>query len=87
MHVYLVHVYNYSQGNANPILFYHYLSYYRWGKGTRQKHGGYFSGPDRYDPGKLVKHKWESATTVDKKAWAHRKNIKLEELQDIEVNG
>lgn len=23
----------------------------RWGKGCRQKHGGFYTGPDRYNPG------------------------------------
>ena len=59
---------------------------YRWGKGTRLKHGDYFSGPDRYNPGKLIKHKWESAQTVDKHGWAHRKNINLEDIRDMQVN-
>ena len=49
------------------------------------RHGGYYSGPDRYKPGKLIKHKWESATTVDRNAWAHRKNLKLEDIADMQV--
>jgi len=23
----------------------------RWGKGCQQKHGGFYTGPDRYNPG------------------------------------
>ena len=57
----------------------------RWGQGTKLKHGDYFSGPDRYNPGKLIKHKWESAQTVDKYGWAHRKNINLEDIRDMQV--
>ena len=37
----------------------------RWGIGCGQKHGGYYSGPDRFDPGTLQDHKWEDAMTVD----------------------
>ena len=53
----------------------------RWGKGTEFKHGGFFSGPDKYNPKKLVGHKWESATTVDKASWGNRRNIQLKDIQ------
>ena len=43
----------------------HNLKIVRWGVGTGQKHGGYYSGPDRFDPGTLQAHKWEDAMTVD----------------------
>ena len=68
----------------NLIIFCTSLTY-RWGQGTKLKHGDYFSGPDRYNPGKLIKHKWESAQTVDKHGWAHRKNINLEDIRDMQV--
>ena len=37
----------------------------RWGTGTAETHGGFYSGPDRWHPGKLIAHKWESAMTLD----------------------
>ncbi len=37
----------------------------RWGIGTGMKHGGYYSGPDKFNPGSLQAHKWEDAMTVD----------------------
>ncbi|XP_071744404.1 alpha-L-fucosidase [Lepeophtheirus salmonis] len=52
----------------------------RWGIGTSKKHGSFYSGPDRYNPGTLQKHKFEDATTVDKQSWGYRKNL---DLQDI----
>ncbi len=52
----------------------------RWGKGTSQKHGGYYSGPDRYQPGHLLPHKWESAMTVDSQSWGLRRNIKIDDV-------
>ncbi len=52
----------------------------RWGKGTPQKHGSYYSGPDRWTPGHLVDHKWESAMTVDSQSWGLRRNIKIEDV-------
>ena len=62
------------------------LLFHRWGQGTQLKHGDYYSGPDRYSPGKLIKHKWESATTVDRVAWAHRKNLQLKDVRGMQVN-
>ena len=38
---------------------------FRWGIGTKETHGDFYSGPDRYDPGKLLPHKWENAMTID----------------------
>ena len=52
----------------------------RWGDSTRQKHGGFYSGPDRFDPGHLFSHKFEDAFTVDKVSWAYRRNIELEDI-------
>jgi alpha-L-fucosidase len=50
----------------------------RWGRGlgTGQEwvHGGYHSGPDRFNPGKVQPHKWESPMTIDKKSWGYRKD-------------
>jgi alpha-L-fucosidase len=52
----------------------------RWGSNTRLKHGSFFSGPDQWQPGYLIPHKWESAITVDKLSWGIRRNIKIEEV-------
>ena len=48
------------------------------------KHGGFYSGPDRFNPGHLIEHKFEDATTVDKNAWAHRRNIRLDDVKSID---
>ena len=42
-------------------------------------HGDFFSGPDRYDPGVLVEHKWESAMSIDG-SWGYRRDIHLNHL-------
>lgn len=51
----------------------------RWGIGTNCKHGDFFTCADRYNPGKLVKHKFENAMTIDKMSWGHRSNSKIED--------
>ena len=43
----------------------------RWGAGCSQKHGGYYSGPDRFEPGHLLPHKWENAMTIQKDSWGY----------------
>ena len=52
----------------------------RWGQGTGKKHGSVYSGPDRWQPGSLIEHKWESAMTIDQKSWGIRRNIKIEDV-------
>ena len=52
----------------------------RWGQGVGQKHGSFYSGPDRWQPGSLIEHKWESAMTIDQKSWGIRRNIKIEDV-------
>ena len=47
------------------------------------KHGGFYSGPDGFNPGHLIEHKFEDATVVDKKSWGNRRNIRLEDIKDI----
>ncbi|KAK8813235.1 hypothetical protein WA158_002827 [Blastocystis sp. Blastoise] len=43
----------------------------RWGADCSEKHGGFYSGPDRYEPGHLLPHKWESAMTIQKDCWGY----------------
>ena len=52
----------------------------RWGQGTGRKHGSFFSGPDRWQPGHLVDHKWENAMTIDQKSWGIRRNMELTDV-------
>jgi alpha-L-fucosidase len=48
--------------------------------GTSQKHGGFWSGPDRWSPGVLINHKWENALTVDSDSWGIRRNIEMKDI-------
>ncbi len=52
----------------------------RWGIGCNLTHGGFYSGPDRYDPGTLQQHKWENAMTIDSYAWGYRRDINIEDV-------
>lgn len=52
----------------------------RWGVGCAKKHGGYYSGPDRFNPGTLQAHKWENAMTVDRQSWGIRRNINIADV-------
>ena len=49
------------------------------GTGTGCKHGGFWNCHDRYNPGTLLKHKWENAMTIDKHSWGYRRDAKLED--------
>jgi len=46
----------------------------RWGSGTACKHGGFYNCQDKYNPGKILPHKWENAMTLDKSSWGYRRN-------------
>ena len=40
----------------------------RWGNnGIACHHGGFYTCDDRYQPGKLINHKWENCFTIDKR--------------------
>ena len=58
----------------------------RWGIGTQKTHGDFYSGPDRYNPGTLLPHKWENAFTIDSESWGHRRNALISDIftaQDV----
>jgi len=56
----------------------------RWGRGTAQKHGGFYSGPDRFNPGHKLDHKFENAFTIDLMSWGYRRNININSVMPIE---
>ncbi|XP_021965801.1 plasma alpha-L-fucosidase [Folsomia candida] len=49
----------------------------RWGNDTRGKHGGFWTGGDRLNPGYLLPHKWENCMTLDKHSWGYRRNADI----------
>ncbi|XP_022808791.1 uncharacterized protein LOC111345779 [Stylophora pistillata] len=56
----------------------------RWGRGCRCRHGGVYTGLDRYNPGKLQKMKWENAMTIDRRSWGFRREANLKDYLSIE---
>jgi len=55
----------------------------RWGD-TSLKHGAYYSGRDRYQPGKLLNHKWENALTIDFTSWGYNRAAPYENYASVQ---
>jgi alpha-L-fucosidase len=56
----------------------------RWGSGDLCKHGDFYTCSDNYNPGTLLKHKWENCLPLDHKSWGYRRDMKLSEVHTIE---
>ncbi|XP_060046753.1 plasma alpha-L-fucosidase [Erinaceus europaeus] len=56
----------------------------RWGAGTICTHGGYFTCRDRYNPGRLLTHKWENCMTIDRFSWGYRRNAEIQDYLTTE---
>merc|ERR1712012_208912 len=47
-------------------------------QGCSRKHGGYYSGSDRQQPGpELLSHKWENCMTIDATTWGYSRKTEL----------
>lgn len=55
----------------------------RWGQGIACHHGDFYTCHDRYNPGKLLKHKWENAMTIDKSSWGYRRQARYSDYYSI----
>jgi alpha-L-fucosidase len=47
----------------------------RWGAGVTCRHGDFYTCSDGYNPGKLVRHKWENCMHLDIKSWGYRRDM------------
>ncbi|XP_026329131.1 putative alpha-L-fucosidase [Hyposmocoma kahamanoa] len=56
----------------------------RWGLGTTCRYGDFYTCDDRFNPRKLLYHKWENAFNTDILSWGFRKNIAPEEIMSFE---
>jgi len=56
----------------------------RWGTNVRCHHGGFYTCYDRYNPGKLVRHKWENCMTLDRYSWGYRRKMNINDVLSIE---
>lgn len=45
---------------------------------------GYYTCSDHYNPGHLLKHKWENCMTIYQKSWGYRRDAKLRDYLTIE---
>mmetsp|Transcript_21538 Transcript_21538/g.61340 ORF Transcript_21538/g.61340 Transcript_21538/m.61340 type:complete len:585 (-) Transcript_21538:224-1978(-) len=52
----------------------------RWSSDTTNRHGGFYTGSDKFHPGHVIDHKWENAMTLDKNSWGYRREAKMEDL-------
>ena len=43
-------------------------------------HGDFYTCADRYSPGHLLPHKWESCMTVDRQSWGYRREMELADV-------
>ncbi|PRP84268.1 alpha-L-fucosidase-like [Planoprotostelium fungivorum] len=65
----------------------------RWGANVESKHGGYWTGDDRWDPNSIQKHKWEDCFTVDAGSWGYNRNatfsnyLSIHTMIDLVVGG
>jgi len=56
----------------------------RWGAGDPCKNGGYYTCTDRYNPGKLLTHKWENCYTIDGASWGFRRNANIQDYVSVQ---
>ncbi|XP_069692526.1 alpha-L-fucosidase-like [Periplaneta americana] len=56
----------------------------RWGIGMNGKHGDFYTYSDRYNPGVLLKHKWENCDTIDKGSFGYRRNARLSDFRTMD---
>jgi len=65
----------------------------RWGANVENKHGGYWTGDDRWNPNSIQKHKWEDCFTIDSGSWGYNRNatfqnyLTIETILDLVVGG
>ncbi|KAI3388037.1 hypothetical protein SNEBB_002508, partial [Seison nebaliae] len=58
----------------------------RWGTDALCHHGDFFTCHDRYNPGKLLNHKWENCFTLDARSWGYRRRLNIQDvLSETEV--
>lgn len=55
----------------------------RWGAGCPCTHGGFFSCNDRFVPGALQPHKYESCQTIDRWSWGYRREARIEDFLSL----
>ena len=48
------------------------------------KHGGFYSGPDKFNPGHVLQHKFEDAFTIDRSSWGYRRTMNIADVKNIE---